>query len=194
MLKVGLTGGIGAGKTTISTIFKILGVPVFDADKEAKIIMNNSNEIKEELIKIFGKEVYKENVLNKKYLANIVFNDKEKLKVLNSIVHPITIQAFDDWSAHQNSSYVIKEAALLFESGSNKDLDYTIGVFAPKELRIKRVQNRDNISSIDVEKRIHNQMDEEAVKKFCDFIFINDEQQMILPQAIALHHHILMLK
>ena len=187
MLKVGLTGGIGSGKTTVANIFKMLGIPVFDADSTAKQIMNDNLIIKKEIIAAFGKEVYTNKELNRKYLADLVFNDEKKLALLNKIVHPHTIQASEDWAKQQHSKYVIKEAALLFESGSNKELDIIIGVLAPKELRIKRVIDRDNISKKDIELRIDKQQDEEITKNLCDYLIINDEEHLVIPQVLELH-------
>ena len=187
MFKVGIAGGIGSGKSTISTIFKVLGVPVFDADTEAKKLMNENVEIKEALIKFFGREIYKDELLDRKMLAKIVFNSKEKLEQLNNIVHPITIKASNDWALQQNASYVIKEAALMFESESYKSVDVVIGVIAPKELRMKRVIQRDKVSAKEVDLRMSKQNDEEITKKRSNYIIINDEQHLIVPQVLELH-------
>ena len=187
MFKVGIAGGIGSGKTTISTIFKVLGVPVFDADTEAKKLMNENVEIKEALIKFFGREIYKDELLDRKMLAKIVFNSKEKLEQLNNIVHPITIKVSNDWALQQNASYVIKEAALMFESESYKSVDVVIGVIAPKELRMKRVIQRDKVSAKEVDLRMSKQNDEEITKKKSNYIIINDEQHLIVPQVLELH-------
>ncbi len=187
MLKVGLTGGIGSGKTTVAKIFQMLGIPVFDADSNAKQIMNTNKIIKKELIAAFGKSIFNDDELDRKKLAAIVFNDKQKLKLLNSIVHPETIKASEDWVKQQHSKYVIKEAALLFESGSNKELDLVIGVIAPKEIRIERVIARDNTSKKEAELRITKQNDEEITKKLCDYSIINDDEHLVIPQVLELH-------
>ncbi len=179
MLKIGLTGGIGSGKTTVAKIFKILGIPVFDADTAAKDLMNNNEELKRKIREEFGEEVYQNGILNRKYLAEIVFNDAYKLEKLNVLVHPITIQAGIDWAAKQNAKYVIKEAALMFEAGSAFNLDYIIGVFAPTDLRIARVMQRDGITKEQVVARMENQIDERIKNKLCDFVIDNDENSLL---------------
>ncbi len=126
-------------------------------------------------------------MLNRKYLSDIVFSDPEKIKLLNSLVHPATIKDAEAWMQTQTTPYVIKEAALIFESGSNKDLDYVIGVKSPAELRIKRAMTRDNISAAQVQARMDRQMDEEEKMRLCDYVIINDEHQMLIPQVLALH-------
>ncbi len=187
MLKIGLTGGIGSGKTTVAKIFQTLGIPVFDADTSAKQIMNNNQTIKEDIIAAFGEEVYSDEGLDRKKLALIVFNDEKKLALLNSIVHPHTIKASEEWAKQQQAKYVIKEAALLFESGSNKELDFVIGVMAPKEMRIERVKARDNVTRKEVELRMNKQNDEEITKSLCDYLIINDEEHLVIPQVLELH-------
>jgi dephospho-CoA kinase len=191
MFKVGLTGGIGSGKTTVAKIFQLLGIPVFDADASAKQIMNTNESIKKELITAFGKDIYANEILDRKKLAKIVFNDEKKLSLLNSIIHPHTIKASEDWANQQQSNYVIKEAALLFESGSNKELDCIIGVLAPKKIRLERVINRDKTSQKDVELRMDKQQDEEITKKLCDYTIVNDEEHLVIPQVLALHQILL---
>ena len=193
MLKIGLTGGIGSGKTTVSQIFKILGVPVFDADTAAKEAMKNNPALKEKLIATFGAAVYVEHKLNRKYLANIVFNDSHQLDLLNALVHPITIAAAADWFETQNSPYVIKEAALIFEAGAGLGLDYVIGVFAPKALRIERVMDRDHLSKEEVLSRINRQIDDEIKMKLCDFVIQNDNQVLLTKQVLELHEKFLKL-
>ncbi len=191
MISVGLTGGIGTGKTTVAKIFNVLGIPVFDADAEAKKMMNENNNIQTKIIQLFGKESYLNGVLNRKYIAEIVFNNVEKLEQLNAIIHPETIRLSNEWIHKQTAVYCIKEAALLFESGSAKGLDFVIGVFAPKALRIQRTMNRDGINAASVQLRMNKQLDEEIAKKFCDFVIINDEQQLLIPQVIKIHEQLL---
>ena len=189
MIKVGITGGIGSGKSTVSNIFKVLGIPVFDADSAAKQLMQNDESLKENLQKEFGNDVYINGQLNRKYLAEIVFKDTYKLEKLNAIVHPIAIEAGLQWAAKQTTAYIVKEAALLFEAGSGFNLDYIIGVFAPQNLRIKRVMDRDAISKEEVVARIDKQIDETIKMKLCDFVIVNDEQQMVIPQVLKLHEY-----
>lgn len=193
MLRVGLTGGIGSGKTTVARVFQVLGVPVYDADKASKKLMNEDAQMKMDLISAFGEETYKEGVLDRKYLAETVFNDPEKLVLLNSIVHPATIHHASEWMKKQEAPYIIKEAALIFESGSNKDLDYVIGVYSPLELRISRTMARDSISREQVFSRIQNQMNEESKMALCDFIIQNDPNHSIVEQVLELHHQLLEL-
>ncbi len=193
MLKIGLTGGIGSGKTTVSQIFKILGVPVFDADTAAKEAMEHNPVLKEKLINTFGAAVFVEHKLNRKYLADIVFNNAHQLDVLNALVHPITIAAAADWFATQNSPYVIKEAALIFEAGAGVGLDYIIGVFAPTALRIKRVMDRDHLSREDVLSRMNRQIDDQIKMKLCDFVIQNNNQALLTKQVLELHEKFLKL-
>lgn len=187
VLKVGLTGGIGSGKSVVAKIFETLGIPVYYADDAAKKLMNANEGLKKEIIKNFGEDSYSNGELNRKYIASIVFNDKEKLDLLNSLTHPATIRDAEEWITRQSSSYIIKEAALLFESSANKKLDFVIGVDAPLPLRIKRVMARDGITEEDVMKRIALQMNETEKMKLCDFIITNNERDLVIPQIIVLH-------
>lgn len=187
MLKVGLTGGIGSGKSTVAKIFEVLGIPVYYADEAAKQIMNTDEELKKELIKHFGPQAYKDGLLDRAYVASIVFSDKQKLELLNSLTHPATIRDAERWMSRQSSPYAIKEAALLFESGSNQYLDHIIGVYAPQPLRIKRVMSRDHVTEEEVLKRLSKQMDEDEKMKLCDSVIVNDEQQLLIPQVLEIH-------
>lgn len=193
VLKIGLTGGIGSGKSTVANMFKILGVPVFDADSAAKNIMNEDEELKAKIISTFGEQSYVNDELNRKYIAGIVFNDSFKLKQLNALVHPAAINAAKEWISKQHTPYAVKEAALLFESGSAEGLDFVVGVFAPQALRIQRVMERDNVSRDEVLKRISRQIDEDIKRRLCDFVLINDEQQLLIPQVITLHEKLLQI-
>ena len=187
MIKVGLTGGIGSGKTMVAAIFKTLGVPVFDADTEAKKLMESNAALQSAIQQTFGAETYTDGKLNRQYLSKIVFSNAFQLEKLNAMVHPIVVEAADSWASRQKSSYVIKEAALMFESGSAANLDYIIGVFAPQHLRIKRVIDRDGLSRLEVLSRMDKQISDSIKMKLCDFVLINDEQQLLLPQVIQLH-------
>ena len=191
MLKIGLTGGIGSGKTTVAKIFETLGIPVYYADDAAKRLMNEDEKLKESIISTFGSESYKEGKLDRTYVASIVFNDPEKLAKLNSLTHPVTISDAADWIEKQTSSYIIKEAALLFESDAHNHLDKIIGVSAPVETRIERVRKRDNVTREEVLKRMNHQMDETEKMKLCDFVLVNDENLLLLPQVMALHEKLL---
>lgn len=190
--KVGITGGIGSGKSFIAKIFKTLRVPFYDADKEAKVIMMHSAVIRNGLIQAFGAEVYFEDgTLNRKWLSAQVFNNPEKLKTLNAIVHPVVIQDAVDWANAQTTCYSLKEAALLFESGSYKTLDYTILVVAPEDLRIDRVMTRDAVTRVEVLNRINKQMPEDDKRKLADFIIVNDGIQPLLPQIYKIHKQLI---
>ena len=193
MLRIGLTGGIGSGKSTVAKIFNVLGIPVYDADAASKRLMNEDKEIKEKLLREFGEGTYLNGILDRKFLSEAVFKNGEKLALLNSIVHPPTIRHAAEWMENQKAPYVIKEAALIFESGSNKDLDYVIGVDAPLNLRIQRTMARDNVSVEKVQARINNQMNEEEKMNLCDFIIKNDEKHSVLEQVLILHEKLILL-
>jgi dephospho-CoA kinase len=194
MLKIGITGGIGSGKSTVAKIFSILGVPVYYADDAAKTIMQTDTLLIEQVKAHFGSHMYdSNNVLDRAALGKIVFNDKDKLELLNSLVHPATIRHSDEWADRQTAPYVLKEAALLFESGSFQYLDKCIGVSAPQPLRILRVMKRDNISRNDVLARMYKQIDDNIKMKLCDYVIRNDEQEMVIPQVLALHNTLLQL-
>jgi dephospho-CoA kinase len=191
MLKIGLTGGIGSGKTTVAKVFEVLGIPVYYADDAAKQLMNTNKELQQQLIARFGTETYTNGELNRKHLASLVFGNKEQTELLNSIVHPVTIADAEQWFARQQSPYVVKEAALLFESGAASGLDFVIGVTAPETIRIKRVMDRDGLSAEEIKKRMSNQLDDSMKMRLCDFVIQNNEQEMILPQVLQLHNQFL---
>jgi dephospho-CoA kinase len=194
LLKLGLTGGIGSGKSTVAHVFEVLGIPVYYADDVAKEIMNTDEELKQQLILHFGHDAYEADKLNRQYISSIVFKDKEKLALLNSLVHPATIRAAEQWMRKQTTAYAIKEAALRFESGSQQQLDYVIGVHAPQELRLSRTMQRDKITREEVLKRMSSQMDEEEKMELCNFVIQNDEQHALLPQVLALHEELVILE
>jgi dephospho-CoA kinase len=190
-LKIGITGGIGSGKTTVSKVFEVLGIPVYYADLEAKRLMNENEKLMEKIKYHFGKECYLNGRLNRKYLSNLVFNNENKLLLLNSIVHPVTLEDAEIWMQKQTAPYALKEAALIFESVSQQQLDYVIGVFTPLPLRIQRVINRDQLSREEVKSRMDKQMDEKIKMRLCDFVIKNDEQELVSPQVIKIHETLL---
>ena len=187
MLRIGLTGGIGSGKTTVAKIFETLGIPVYYADEAAKKMMNTDASLKEAIIKHFGGQAYSNGEIDRKYIASLVFSDPAKLKQLNALIHPATIRDAEAWMKKQKAPYIIKEAALLFESGANKSVDQVIGVYAPLPVRIKRVMKRDGVTEEDVTKRISRQMNEAEKMKQCHFVITNNEEQLLLPQVLDLH-------
>ena len=193
MLKIGITGGIGSGKSTVARVFEVLGIPVYYADEAAKHLMNEDEALKEKIKISFGEDAYKEDKLDRKFLSSIVFNNPTKLALLNALVHPATLADAARWMQKQSTPYSIKEAALIFESGAQEQLDYVIGVTAPAPLRIQRTMQRDGLTREEVIARIDKQMDETIKMKLCNFVIKNDEQQMLLPQVIAVHEKLLML-
>ncbi len=190
MLRVGLTGGIGSGKSTVAAIFETLGVPVSYADAEAKRLMNEDAALRDAIIHHFGAGAYTAGILNRKYLAERVFSDPLKLELLNSLVHPVTIREGNLWmqSLEGRFPYAIREAALIFETRAAGQLDFIIGVAAPAALRIQRTMQRDHATREDVLKRMRNQIDEDIKMRLCDTLIINDEEQPLLPQGIEIHH------
>lgn len=221
MLSVGLTGGIGSGKSTVAGIFGVLGIPVSNADQVARAIMNEDPALRRQIIQHFGEEAYLEGsfghgederghgekaaredegvdrggALNRSFLAAQVFHDPEKLALLNSLVHPATIRAGEEWLARQSAHtpYAIREAALIFESRSSQSLDFVIGVYAPATLRIHRTMQRDKITREEVLQRMKNQIDEDIKMRLCDAVIYNDDQQAVLPQVLELHKKLIRL-
>ncbi|MGM0635011.1 MAG: dephospho-CoA kinase [Bacteroidota bacterium] len=169
---VGLTGGIGSGKTTVAKMFKEKGIPVYIADDEAKKLMN-TDLLKHQIIQIFGEKAYSNGELNRQFIANQVFKNQRLLEKLNGIVHPAVRNHFSEWVAKQNASFVLYEAAILFEKGGDEICDYTILVTAPKEIRINRIQQRDEAKRTDIVDRMNNQWSDDKKKKLADFIVEN---------------------
>ena len=183
-IKVGVTGAIGAGKTFVSSIFEKLGFPVFNSDIEAKKCMQSDMYLIEQIKVIFGDKVYENNILQKDILSEIIFNNNEKLKSLNHLIHPVVSKNFMNWCELQNSDIIIKEAAILFESGSNDFLDKIICVSAEEEIRIKRVMLRDKCDKNRVLSVMSKQMTQKEKEKLSDFIIINDDKKLLLPQIV----------
>lgn len=191
VLKIGITGGIGSGKTTASKMFEELGVPVYYADERAKYLMQHEHFLIDEIKRNFGEEVYENGQLNRQLLASKVFYDKEKLSLLNSLVHPAVFRDTERWITEQeitNAPYVLKEAALIIETGSHKFLDKLIVVTAPQHIRAKRVAERDNISLADLMARMQNQLPEEEKVKYADFVIVNDSDKEHLKQQVLKIH------
>lgn len=186
MLKIGLTGGIGSGKSTVARLFGLLGIPVYYADDRARWLMNNDPGLQAAIRGTFGEKTYAGAELDRKYLAQIVFNDREKLEKLNALTHPVTIRDAEEWMQQQTAPYAIKEAALLFESGAAASLDKVIGVYAPQHLRVQRVMRRDGLPVEEIMKRISRQIDEEMKMKLCDYVITNNDFELVIPQVLAL--------
>ncbi|MDU1905264.1 MAG: dephospho-CoA kinase [Dysgonomonas sp.] len=185
MIVLGITGGIGSGKSTVTHILKILGIPVYIADNESKRLTESSPIIRSKLIEAFGEELYDGKILNKKLFASIIFNDKEKLATANHIIHPEVYKDFAKWKEdHSHLSIIATEAAILFESGMNRHVDKTIMVYTPLDIRIERVMNRDNISKEAVIARINNQMPDEEKRELSDHTIYNDETQSLIQQTL----------
>lgn len=186
MLKVGITGGIGSGKSTITSLFHNLGVPIYNSDERAKWLMSNDVDLMDQIKILFGQESYSNNKLNRAHLANIVFQNHDLLKQLNAIVHPLVKIDFENWLLLQKKErLVIKEAAILIESGAYIELDILIVVFANKEIRIKRVMNRDNVAKEDVEKRIETQLSDSERLKFAHYSIENNKDQSNLKKQVG---------
>ena len=185
-IRIGLTGGIGSGKTFVGVLFSKLGIPVFNADFEAKRCMVENKLLKKEIQYIFGNEVYRDGLLQNDILAEIVFNDKQKLEELNKLVHPVVKQNFGNWCSVKNSQIVIKETAILFESDSHLGLDKVICVSASENVRIGRVIKRDNISRRQIIARMERQMPQNQKEKLSDFVILNHDKELLLPQIIRI--------
>lgn len=191
MLKVGLTGGMGSGKSTVARIFEVLGIPVFYADAEAKKLMEEDSELRDKIIGAFGSESYIGTLPNRKYIAHQVFNDPKKLTILNGLIHPATIIRAEKWMGMQSAPFAIKEAAILFESAAHKNLDFVIGVQSPEKLRVQRSMERDNLSGIEVKERMNRQMNQEEKMNLCNFVIINDERHALIQQVVLLYKTLL---
>lgn len=190
MMKVGITGGIGSGKSTVCKIFAELGIPVYYADDRAKYLMQHEHYLIDLIKKNFGEDVYANGKLDRALLASRTFGDKQKVALLNSLVHPAVFRDTERWAGEQDPAvpYVLKEAALLIESGSYKNLDKLIVVTAPLALRLKRVSDRDNISTEDIMARVKHQLPEEEKVKLADFVITNDKDPEHLKEQVLLIH------
>lgn len=191
VVKLGVTGGIGSGKTSVCRVFNVLGIPVFSADQEAREIMENEEGIIRRINTITGKNLYINGSLNRKELATLIFNDNFLLEKVNSLVHPFVLDRFKKWEREQTSPYVIMEAAILFESGASKLVDKIATIIAPKEERLERVVQRSRLSREEVLERMRNQMDDDALIKLSDYVIHNSENDMIIPAILKIHEDIL---
>jgi dephospho-CoA kinase len=191
MLRLGITGGIGSGKTLVCSIFQQLGVPVYNADTRAKWLINNHTELKTKLIKQFGEATFKDGLYNTAHISSIVFGNPTQLALLNAIIHPAV---FEDWKQfcelHQTAALVIKEAAIMLETDSKYTVDKIALVYAPLALRMQRVMQRDQISEADLLKKINTQMAEEEKLKLADYVIVNDGEQSLVEQVLKLHQQL----
>lgn len=189
MLKVGITGSIGSGKSTIASIFQVLEIPVYNSDERAKFLMNHDSTLRKKLADRFGSDIFGEQgSLQNQKLANIVFNDREALETLNNLVHPRVRQDFEKWTSQVvGSSYLLQEAALLVETGTYQNLDRLITVTAPEEIRIQRIMERDQVDRKSVQIRMDNQLPESKKVAKSDFVIVNDGNQLVIPQVLEIH-------
>jgi dephospho-CoA kinase len=191
MLKIGITGGIGCGKSLVSAIFYSLGVPIYDADRKSKWLQNNNLSLKQSIKKEFGEESYSGEIFNSKYISSKVFNNPERLKILNDLVHPYVKQDTEDWlKNYTNRPYIIREAALLVETGMYKNLDKLIVVSCPMEMRIKNIAKRDPWrSKEEIKAIINSQMPESEKLKRADYTIENNEEILLIPQVLSLNEY-----
>ena len=185
---IGLTGGIGSGKSTVLELFKILGVKTYSADESAKKLVNTDPYLINLIKSSFGENIYDKGQLNSKKLSDIVFEDKKKLKLLNSIIHPAVAKDFKLFLNSNNEDYIVKEAAIIFETKSENNYDKIILIQSPLEIRIERVINRDNISREEVMKRINNQLDENLIIDKCDYVISNENKEDLEDKVLSIHH------
>lgn len=186
-ITVGVTGGIGSGKSTVCNVFKILGVPVFEADKVGKELLNRNEKVKSEVTRLYGEGIYNsDGTVNRKKLAGIIFNDEIQLQKVNKIVHPQVKIEFEKWLQNQHSQYVIHEAAILFESGFYKLMDFKILITAPEKQRIEWVMKRDNLNENQIRERMKRQWPEEKKQKLADVVLHNDNRNLLIPLIIKM--------
>lgn len=188
---IGLTGGIGSGKTTVAKIFKFLGVPVFVADEESKRLLDQDQKLQSDLVQLIGKDLVKNAKVDRPYMAQRIFSDQALLEKVNALIHPAVGRAFKSWYAEQKTAYVIREAAILYESGTHVDCEAIIVVSAPEDLRLQRVMQRSGENAEAVRKRMSKQWPQEKKEALADYIIHNDHQHMLIPQVLKLHENLI---
>lgn len=191
MLKVGITGGVGSGKSHIAKVFAELGIEIYDADFHAKELMENNPEVTEKITKLLGNEAYISGGLNRTYVADKIYSNNKLRQQVNAIVHPAVALHFVEWLQHAESKYIIKESAIMFEAKANEGLDYIISITAPVSLRMQRTLQRSGMTNEKFEAIVKNQIDDEERNSQADFILVNDEQQPLLEKIIELHSFLL---
>ncbi len=192
-LKLGVTGGIGSGKTTVCRVFAVLGIPVFSADAEAKRIQESDRKLQKEINRLAGKDLFTSGKLDRSELARLIFNDKDLLEKVNSVVHPAVFKYFREWAAGQDSPYSVMEAAILFESGASRMMDRIVTVVTPIEERIERLVNGNKFTREQIIGRIKNQIDDESRITKSDYVIFNSENDMIIPAVLGIHEEMLRL-
>lgn len=190
-LRVGVTGGIGSGKSSVCKVFNALGIPVFEADEEARKITETDNHVRERLNEIAGTDLYNTGSLNRKLLASLIFNNRDMLQEVNRLIHPVVFKTFNEWALLQDAPYVIMEAAILFESGGDKLVDKVVVVTAPDKERIERVTSRSGMSTREVSDRIRNQFTQKEISSRADYVISNGDSDLILPAIIEIHENLI---
>jgi dephospho-CoA kinase len=191
MITVGLSGGMGSGKTVISRIFHALGIPVFYADTATKELYDTHEGLRRSLTGLMGERIYQDGCLQRKRMASLIFSDENLLRKVNALIHPLVWQAFLQWAQQQQTPYVIQEAAILFESGMNEKMNYTIAVTAPEALRVTRIMQRDKLTEQEIKNRLQWQWPDEKRNAKAGFVIVNDDKQALLPQVLTIHENIL---
>lgn len=191
IFRLGVTGGIGSGKSTVCKVFNVLGIPVFSADDEGRDIMHTDPELKKNLNELIGEDLYASGKLDREKLASIIFNNRSVLDKVNKMVHPRVLNKYNEWCDKQSSDYVIFEAAVLFEGRAEEHVDKILAVIAPLEERIKRVMERNKVSREQVMERVDNQISEKEMIKRSDFVINNADEKMIIPEVLGIHNKIL---
>ncbi len=191
IFSLGVTGGIGSGKSTVSRIFKVLGIPVFSADDEARIIMDNNKGLRTELANVMGIDLYATGELDRMKMASLIFNDDDLLNKVNRLVHPLVLDWYNEWRRQQDADYVVFEVAILFEAGAEKHVDRILAVTAPLDERIKRVMERNNMSREQVMERVNKQMPDDEIVKRSDYRINNSDNSMIIQEVLDIHRDIL---
>ena len=191
MWKVGLTGGMGSGKSVICKIFSTLGIPVFNADSETKALYDTDSDLRRQLIQLLGEEIYKGKLLQRQVMANKIFSNENLLHQVNALVHPVVSKKFETWAAKQDASYVLQEAAILFESGLANYLDKCITVNAPENIRIRRVEERNELAKEAIKQRMQQQWTDQQRAAKADFVIVNDDLQAVFPQVWHIHQQLM---